>query len=265
MLTVRAIKKYHDAKGILLGYLIQQEGTSNTMQVTKEQLKNAVRAGQCQVVNLTLTSDNRFIGSAKPLPKRRAKAVQEVSEVEYLVQVLTSGGKPVLGITAFIRKDKFKEIISNTDVKKIGQAVQSNKTRQNIVLRDELEKSMNSYGNTTLKPEGSAKVSMAQIGVSTKKFETQEKVLLDMLNNKGGVQGASIAKIDKTTYSISLSAANPTRETSILGIAFVMNAVMVNKIRVEGYSINEGKIQVKCLTGVADLKKALKGLPFPIV
>ena len=42
MLQVRAIRKFHDDKGILIGYTIKDEVTGQEMNVYKDQLKNAV-------------------------------------------------------------------------------------------------------------------------------------------------------------------------------------------------------------------------------
>ena len=70
-MKVRAIRKFHDDKGILIGYTIQDEATGQQMNVYKEQLKQAVINKQCEIVNMTLTSDGRLIGKAAPAPKKR--------------------------------------------------------------------------------------------------------------------------------------------------------------------------------------------------
>ena len=53
MMKVRAIRKFHDDKGILIGYTIQDEATGQKMNVYKEQLKQAVINKQCEIVNMT--------------------------------------------------------------------------------------------------------------------------------------------------------------------------------------------------------------------
>ena len=70
MLTVRMIKKFHDKNGKLVGYTLRNENNpTEVMNVTKEQLKAAIMNGQCEVVNMTLTSDGRLLGSASNKPK----------------------------------------------------------------------------------------------------------------------------------------------------------------------------------------------------
>ena len=70
MLKVRVIKKFHDEKGILLGYTIMDE-QGNTRNVYKDQLKRAVASGQVDAVNMTLTSDGRLIGKASIKPAKK--------------------------------------------------------------------------------------------------------------------------------------------------------------------------------------------------
>ena len=64
------IKKFHDKNGKLVGYTLRNENNpTEVMNVTKEQLKSAIMNGQCEVVNMTLTSDGRLLGSASNKPK----------------------------------------------------------------------------------------------------------------------------------------------------------------------------------------------------
>lgn len=65
MLVVRMIKKLYDKDGKLVGYTLRNENNpAEVMNVSKEQLKTAIINGQCQAVNMTLTSDGRLLGSA---------------------------------------------------------------------------------------------------------------------------------------------------------------------------------------------------------
>lgn len=71
MLKVRVIRKYKDPKTeLLVGYTIQDMTTGNTMNVYKDQLKQAIKAGQVDCVNMTMTSDGRLIGKAYKEPVR---------------------------------------------------------------------------------------------------------------------------------------------------------------------------------------------------
>ena len=65
MLVVKMIKKLYDKNGKLAGYTLRNEyNKAEVMNVSKEQLKTAVLNGQCEVINMTLTSDGRLLGSA---------------------------------------------------------------------------------------------------------------------------------------------------------------------------------------------------------
>lgn len=60
MQKVKCIRKIRDAKGKITGYTIQNL-TGETRTVDKDKLKEAVRNKQIDIVNMTLTSDNRLI------------------------------------------------------------------------------------------------------------------------------------------------------------------------------------------------------------
>lgn len=71
MLKVRVIRKYKDPKTeLLVGYTIQDMSNGNTMNVYKDQLKQAIKAGQVDCINMTMTSDGRLIGKAYKEPVR---------------------------------------------------------------------------------------------------------------------------------------------------------------------------------------------------
>ncbi len=81
MLKVRVIRKYKDPKTeLLVGYTIQDMNTGNTMNVYKDQLKQAIKAGQVDCINMTMTSDGRLIGKAykEPVRPRTNTAAQPV-------------------------------------------------------------------------------------------------------------------------------------------------------------------------------------------
>lgn len=58
-IKVRCVNKVYD-KSRLVGYIIIDDN-GKTMQIKKEELKQAIRNGQIDCINLTLTSDNRLM------------------------------------------------------------------------------------------------------------------------------------------------------------------------------------------------------------
>ena len=63
MLKVKCIQKFRDKNNIIIGYrIIDQNG--NMKDISSESLKQAIKQRKLEVINLTLTSDNRLIDKA---------------------------------------------------------------------------------------------------------------------------------------------------------------------------------------------------------
>ena len=63
MLKVKCIQKFRDKNNVVIGYrIIDQNG--NTTDISSKSLKQAIKQGRLEVINLTLTSDNRLIDKA---------------------------------------------------------------------------------------------------------------------------------------------------------------------------------------------------------
>ena len=65
---------YLSEQRILMQIFVEEEGGyvyrgHLFLKLTPEQLKAAIMNGQCEVVNMTLTSDGRLLGSASNKPK----------------------------------------------------------------------------------------------------------------------------------------------------------------------------------------------------
>lgn len=74
MIKAKCIQKFRDDRGTLRGYRLQYEN-GQMHDVTSDALKQAIKNKQIEVVNLTLTSDNRLIDSATPKELSQPKAV----------------------------------------------------------------------------------------------------------------------------------------------------------------------------------------------
>jgi hypothetical protein len=64
-LTCFCTEKVRDNKGIILGYRLRDIISGQQDFLTSEQLKNAIRSNQLNVVNLTLTTDNRIVDASQ--------------------------------------------------------------------------------------------------------------------------------------------------------------------------------------------------------
>ena len=63
MLKVKCIQKFRDKNTVIIGYrIVDQNG--NMKDVSSESLKQVIQQGRLEVINLTLTSDNRLIDKA---------------------------------------------------------------------------------------------------------------------------------------------------------------------------------------------------------
>lgn len=104
MLKVKCIQKFRDKHNIIIGYrLIDQSG--NTKDVTPQQLKTVMSQGRIEVINLTLTSDNRIIDKSNTNIQNPKKPNSEASseQLELEIKFMTLG----------IKKENITEI--NTD------------------------------------------------------------------------------------------------------------------------------------------------------
>ena len=80
IITCKQLEKYKDKNGKIIGYrLVDTNG--NQTQMKAEDLKAGIRAGNLNVVNLTLTKDGRLVDGAEPkTPKEPAVAQREVDQ-----------------------------------------------------------------------------------------------------------------------------------------------------------------------------------------
>lgn len=82
-MLVSCINKQRDNNGKIIKYQLQ--GRNNSLfELTSDELKDAIRANQITVSNLTLTSDNRLIDSDQ-MQKTRNKRKSNYSELDMLI------------------------------------------------------------------------------------------------------------------------------------------------------------------------------------
>ena len=79
-MKVKHIDKTRNKNNQIIGYKLQDQ-QGNTIIVKPEVLKSAIRAKKIEVINLTLTSDNRLINTtSKTQPASKSKQVPKISE-----------------------------------------------------------------------------------------------------------------------------------------------------------------------------------------
>lgn len=78
------LTKIRDKHNKIVGYTIMDKG-SKTINIKADELKQLIKEGKVEVINLTLTSDNRLVDKAAP-----SKSKQEVKKVERTEQTINN-------------------------------------------------------------------------------------------------------------------------------------------------------------------------------
>lgn len=225
MLRVRAINKFHDKEGKLIGYTIQNEDNpSEVMNVHKDQLKKAVREGQCEVVNMTMTSDGRLIGRACKAPKPRAP------KIRLAIKELYNIGKDILG-------GELIDTATNETRYFIGKDIQA-MVEKGMLQRtgEEKKRTFKSIYNKVLTKIQSCLSEPIKITV------TKAGKDLYTIDYEGDLQQCN--QLDASLTSL-----------LIMCIEFSMRVAKIKVVDIDG---NTGKMVVNCLTGINDVRKALK-------
>lgn len=196
MLLVRAIRKHRDPEtGLLVGYTIIEEGTNNSMVVHKDKLKAAVRAGQCKVVNMTLTSDGRFIGKAAPAPKRKEVAAPKTSGMK-IIQMFTCG-RDIL--CAMIDNSEFIQRTGTAQAELKGMKPGTTFELGNIVLGGIPNKM---YDNIVLDAEG--KPDLKASGITKNSFSKIRDRLIKIVTDNNVESKLTVKKVDKDYFEVVL-------------------------------------------------------------
>lgn len=253
MVKVRAIKKYHDAKGILLGYTIEDALTGQRMNVTKEALKEAVKAGKCEVVNMTMTSDGRLIGKAAPAPKKKEKPVENNDKIR-LVEVYTNGRNISAAMIDYTHDSCFM---------KVCEPLVDVQTGFSLDVGTEVSDNLNSVGYYSNVVYKDGKIDFEASGIKKKSFKNVKNKLHSILATNWGKPELTVEKWEnKYNYRIRIVNADDKLLDNDMLIqtlyALITDAMYTAKIKVLYYDAD--LVIVYCMTGIADVRKALKSL-----
>lgn len=191
MLKVRAIAKHRDPETkLLVGYTIQEEGTENKMTVHKDALKAAVREGKCEVVNMTLTSDGRFIGKAAPAPKHR---VPKTSGLK-IIQMFTCG-KDIL--CAMINNEEYIARTGAAQAELKGMKPGTTFELGNVMM-EYIKKGV--YDNVVVGGDG--KIDLKASGISKNSFSKIRARLIKIITENGVESKLTVKKVDKDKFGV---------------------------------------------------------------
>ena len=114
MITVKCIQKFKKNNRIY-GYQLQ-DSQGNTKDVTPDQLKTAIRNNQINIVNLTLTLDNRLIDTTKTeQPQEQVPQILEEQKIKNIILKSKALGLPVKEIKAYCNYKCYLISKSNTE------------------------------------------------------------------------------------------------------------------------------------------------------
>lgn len=255
-LKVRAIQKFHNDKGILVGYTIQDIVTGQTRNVYKDELKNAVAKGLCEVVNMTLTSDGRLIGKAAPAPNPKKKAVAQSNKSGVKLFEVYTNGKNISAALIDIRE---YNAINNIKEEQIVDGVTPGFSFD--VGHEVLEKIQHGwYDNIKVQSD---KFKFEDFGIKKKTFKSIKAKLSKVLETNWGKPEFTVTK-GNNKYEYIIAVANwdnrieNSDTLSQLLYALITDAMYIDKIKVVLYNDNE--ITVSCMTGIKDVRNALKNI-----
>lgn len=247
MLRVRVVKKYHDAKGILIGYTIECVDTKERRNVYKDMLKQAVINKQCEVVNMTLTSDGRLIGKAAPAPKKRQPKEVGIK----LIEVYTNGRNLVAGLidrTAF-----------DMQIHDAGKDYGLLAAHQSFDVGHELAENIkNNYYDNVRIVDGKPDMSK----VRRKSFSKVRDKMINLLKGNNVNLSLRVEKAEnKYEYHIIIDGYNSICNDEPLAqtlYALIIDSLITAKIKT--LYIDEDSIVVNSLTGINDVRKAIKNI-----
>ena len=238
-MTVRVIKKFYDKDNKLVGYRIAAPN-GESADVNKDALKTAVAAGSITIENMTLTSDGRLIGKAGNKPSNNGKASGPIKKVEEVVLEVYTNGRNIPG--ALI---KTTENIGTIPGMPSGHTFDTG-----LDYKDKVKNGW--YSNITNKNK---KVT----GTFKKKsFKNIKDKVVELVINNGGVPDVNVSthsdRPKSKEYTIEVCVDN----TIVRQAAFMLILDSLYNLNIMPCYIDEYTIVVKSLTGIQDVRKAVK-------
>lgn len=251
VLRVRAIAKHRDpVTKLLVGYTIQEEGTENKMTVHKNQLKAAVKEGKCKVVNMTLTSDGRFIGKAAPAPKHRAPKTSGLK-----VMQLFTCGKDIL--CAMINNEEFIQRTGKAQAELKGMKAGTTFELGNVVTQ---LMAQGVYDNIVKGEDG--KIDLKASGISKNSFSKIRARLIKIITENGVESKLSVKKVGKDNFGCYIDNYDALTNAGLQTVINMYKCLIIyaikngTKFRVK--SVGDNVIEFSGPDNVTDAKKILK-------
>ena len=258
MLNLRVVRKFHDNKGLLYAYRVKDLNTGEEMNVHKDELKNAVARGAVYVDNMTLTSDGRLIGHATPKDRPVARANRQMINPNRtgckLVEVYTNGRKISGGLVD--QTENYRMQGKEPKALKGLQLGFGFEPGTDISSRIK----NGTYDNVKI-VEGKPDME----GTKRKSFKAIKPKMIKMLNDNGISTTISVSKgEEKYEYRVVIDIEtfnrindNIDNDEAIQAILCLIEDAMISS-NIKPLYIDENTLFVSCMTGINDVRKALK-------
>lgn len=238
--TVRVIKKYYK-DGVLIGYNIM-DTNGNSIDIKKEALKSAVMSGKIAVENMTLTSDGRLIGRAGK-KKTNNRVVPPVARpVVNVVEVYTNG-RNIPGV-----------LVSTSE--KMDSIAGLNPGCTFDTGLDYIANVKNNWYNNVKLENGKVTGEFKK-----KSFKNIRNKLVELVVNNTVEPGIAVTKsedrLKNKTYVIEIDTHCAPTQISQAILILIMDTLYSNSI-IPLCIYDDIVIEVKCITGINDVRKALK-------
>ena len=251
MLRVLVIKKYYDnTTGNLIGYRVRNLDTNEEVDASKDAVKAMAIKGELDIVNMTLTSDGRLIGRAMNKLKQPKKPTGTGRKA---VTVYTNGRKIACILVderEFLRKTNTSDMsINKYSGIEVGFTFDVGFEATKHMASGEYDNIKMVDGKPVLADD-----------IKKKSYKSVKEKLIKTLNTNDIHTDIIVEKGDKKyEYAIRItnfdSFSDKDTMTQILHI-LIENAMYNHKIK--PLYIDEDTMYVSCLTGINDVRKALK-------
>lgn len=230
MIDVRAIQKLRDADGNLIGYTLQQVGTDYIVHVYKEPLKEAVRNGQVNLVNMTLTSDGRLIGhAAKERKPRQAKAAP-------VAPVWTPNNVNLQAIFT-CGKDILCGLVEYKDQSAVGAELKGMKPLTKFELGDAIKAGMSNglYDNLVVgeregKKDESGQLDLKACGVTKGSFSKVKQKFQNVIKANGVESKLNLKRNKKDDFIVEIANYDALASAQLEQIVNMYKAIIVSAI-----------------------------------
>lgn len=231
MVELFAINKlYKD--GTLFGYTVLDTSTRQSMNVTKEALKQAVINKQVNVVNLTLTSDGRLLGDASLKAYKRYTA-------------------PVKAPATPKSNNQLLEIYNNGKrICMVKQSINGVESFENgLVAQEKIEKKF--YNNVRYEDD---KPVLKEI--KKKPFKGMKNKIIKQINSlEDKVHITANTSDVKKEYNVEIDGASNPKSMQLI-YSLIIDCCITERIKV--LYVNDKTVRVQSMTNIKDLRAALK-------